>query len=224
MKFYNREKEIEKLSRIASLSRSTSHMVVITGRRRVGKTELIRQFAKDREDIIYLHEKKKGRYYIKDPGMRFWFRYIFKNRSLVEFGDETGLTEKIKNDLTNLVGKSFEELIKALLIRRNMDGLLPLKFSRIGGFWTRKGDVEIDIVAMDEEGREILFGECKLKGSKFTSADAGRLKEKAKRVKWNIGRRKEHFALFSMETIPESQKKSLKNSGIPAFGLNDLLI
>ena len=53
MKFYGRTKELEKLSQIASLSRAASHMMVITGRRRVGKTELIRQFSKGRKDVVY---------------------------------------------------------------------------------------------------------------------------------------------------------------------------
>lgn len=54
MKFYNREQELERLSEISSLSQSGSHMVVITGRRRVGKTELIRQFSKGKRNVLYL--------------------------------------------------------------------------------------------------------------------------------------------------------------------------
>ena len=54
MKFYNRESELLRLSEIAKLSLKTSHIVVITGRRRVGKTELIRQFSKGRRDVLYL--------------------------------------------------------------------------------------------------------------------------------------------------------------------------
>jgi len=37
------------------------------------------------------YEKKIGRYHIKDPALRFWFRYIFRNQSLIEIGDEKGL-------------------------------------------------------------------------------------------------------------------------------------
>jgi len=54
-----------------------------------------------------------------------------------------------------------------LLIQRNTGDIIPFKFTRIGGFWTRKSDVEIDVVALNEEEGSILFGECKLKGKKF---------------------------------------------------------
>ena len=168
-------------------------------------------------------EKKIGRYYIKDPALRFWFRYIFRNQSLIEIGDDKGLTAKILNDLPTLMGRSFEELVRALLIQRNKGAAIPLKFTKIGGFWTRKGDVEIDMVALNEEEGKILFGECKLKGNKFTRADAQRLKEKGASVKWRTGKRKEYYALFSADEISETQRKFLGKEGVMTFDIKGLL-
>lgn len=169
------------------------------------------------------YEKKIGRYYIKDPALQFWFRYIFRNQSLIEIGDERGLTGKIMNDLPTLMGRSFERLVMELLIQRNNGEVIPFKFTKIGGFWTRKGDIEIDIVALNEEEGKILFGECKLKGSKFRGVDEQRLKEKAVSIKWRAGRRKEYYALFSMDPISEAQKKSLKKEGVLVFDMKRLL-
>lgn len=171
----------------------------------------------------YKFEKKIGRYYIKDPALRFWFRYIFRNQSLIEIGDDRGLTEKIMNDLPTLMGRSFEELVMELLIKRNNRGIIPFKFMKIGGFWTRKGDIEIDIVALNEEEGKILIGECKLKGSKFKRADVQRLKEKAEYIKWRTGSRKEYYVLFSMDVISEAQKKSLEKESVLAFDMKSLL-
>ena len=127
----------------------------------------------------FRQEAKIGRYYIEDPALRFWFRYIFKNQSLIEIRDEKGLTAKIADDLPNFMGSSFEKLIRDILVRRNRGDILPFRFSRIGNFWTKKGETEIDIVAIDEDGESILFGECKLKGKPFTVTEALRLREKA---------------------------------------------
>jgi AAA+ ATPase superfamily predicted ATPase len=169
------------------------------------------------------HETKTGRYHIKDPALRFWFRYIFKNQSLIEIGDEKGLTEKILNDLPTFMGSSSEDLIRALLLKRNMEDTLPFKFNRLGGFWTKKGDVEIDIVAINDDEGKVLFGECKLKGGRFTKAEAQRLKEKAEYVKWRIGKRKEYFALFSMDEVSPTQRKALEKERIICFDLKRLL-
>ncbi len=171
----------------------------------------------------FKHVTKTGRYHLKDQALRFWFRYIFKNQSLIEIGDEKGLTAKILNDLPNLMGWSFEELIRELLLKRNTEDILPFRFNRIGGFWTKKGDVEIDIVAINDEEGKVLFGECKLKGGKFTKSEAQRLKEKARYVKWRMGKREEYFALFSMDKISESQRTALERNGILYFDLKGLI-
>ena len=170
------------------------------------------------------YEKKVGRYHIKDPALRFWFRYIFTNQSLIEIGDEKDVTAKILDDLPSLMGRSLEELVRSLLIQRNNGDIIPFKFTRIGSSWTRKSDAEIDIVALNEEKGAILFGECKLNGKKFMRTDAQRLREKAASVKWRSGRRREYYALFSMENIPEAHRKSLEKEGVLSFDLKNLVV
>lgn len=59
MKFYNREYELARLREIASPSVDSAHLMVITGRRRVGKTELTRKFAEDVENVLYFFVSKK---------------------------------------------------------------------------------------------------------------------------------------------------------------------
>ena len=55
MNFFGREKEIEILRRERSLSLSNSRFTVLTGRRRIGKTELLDQALNDgRGDYVYL--------------------------------------------------------------------------------------------------------------------------------------------------------------------------
>jgi len=88
-------------------------------------------------------------------------------------------------------------------------------------------------MTLDEDEDKILLGECKLKWSKFTpyhrydagftKAEVQRLKEKTEYVKWKIGKRKEYFALFSMETIPEVHRKSLEKDRISALNIKELL-
>jgi hypothetical protein len=168
-------------------------------------------------------DQKNGRYYLKDPLLRFWFRYIYRNQSLIEIGDEEGLLEKIQGDLSTFMGWSFEELIRSLLLKRNDGTVIPFRFTRIGGFWTRRGDVEIDVVACTEEGAEFFFGECKLSGKRFSVADARRLKEKAASVPRGSGDRREYFALFCMEEPESALERELAAAGVVVIGLNRLL-
>ncbi len=57
MDFYNREKE---LSLMSLLDRSKPSFLVITGKRRVGKTELIKQFSKNRQAIYFFVDSNKS--------------------------------------------------------------------------------------------------------------------------------------------------------------------
>jgi len=57
MKFYNREQELKKLHQIQELSKTSSKMSIIVGRRRIGKTSLIK---KAYEKKVYLFVSKKS--------------------------------------------------------------------------------------------------------------------------------------------------------------------
>jgi AAA+ ATPase superfamily predicted ATPase len=59
MKFYNREQELKELEALMGHSSEGSHMAVLTGRRRMGKTLLSLEFLKDRRHL-YLFVAKKS--------------------------------------------------------------------------------------------------------------------------------------------------------------------
>ena len=134
-----------------------------------------------------------------------------------------GRTARIIQDLPTLTGKSFESLVRGLLTRVNSEGRLPFRFSRIGGYWNRTGDIEIDIVAFNEDSGDVLWGECKLNGNKFSAADALRLKEKAAKVPWRKGSRRDNYALFSAGDLSAGRKEALRRAGLIPLDLRDLL-
>ena len=64
MRFYNREKELEVLEK--AYSRPGADLVVVSGRRRIGKSRLIDEFAKDKKTITVLIVPKEERQVAKD--------------------------------------------------------------------------------------------------------------------------------------------------------------
>ena len=58
MRFFDREREIEKLRGIRELSRTVAQFTVITGRRRIGKTSLVLNAYKD-EPLLYFFVSRK---------------------------------------------------------------------------------------------------------------------------------------------------------------------
>ena len=165
-------------------------------------------------------EHKNGRYYIADPLLKFWFRYIHKNQSLVAIGADTRLSEKIDSDLPTFMGLNFEIMMREILIECNDGSLVPFIFERIGGYWDRNGKVEIDIVAMDKE--QIFFAECKLNGNQFTTNDANLLKAKGKMVRWGKEDRTEYYALIANEPLHLKTKKLMAKEGIICIDIPQL--
>ena len=139
-------------------------------------------------------KSKMGLYNIKDNFIAFWFKFVYPNKSLLESGRSDFVEEKIrKNLIDNHVSYVYEDICR----QRTWDLLSDsLTFNRVGRWWGSK-DVEIDIVAYDSNGKDILFGECKYSKNKKGLSVLNALKDKSRDVKWNIENRKEHFVIYS---------------------------
>ena len=100
-----------------------------------------------------------GRYHLGDPYFRFYFRFIAPFYEYLPFDIERVL-ERIHRDLRGFVGgTAFEELARRWVIEQGAAGQLSLRPAIVGAHWTRK--MQVDVVAVDWESRQVLLGECK---------------------------------------------------------------
>jgi hypothetical protein len=141
-------------------------------------------------------KSKKGRYFIKDNFFKFWFRFIHKNRGFIESGRPEYVLSKIESELDQYIGPVFENICVEFLYRSNDEKKLQFVFRNIGSWWNRKGD-EIDIVALNDDTKDILMGECKWNNRKMDVDILTKLKDKKNLIKWNLNARTEHYCLFS---------------------------
>jgi AAA+ ATPase superfamily predicted ATPase len=163
--------------------------------------------------LVPITEKEKsrhGRYYISDNFLKFWFRYIYENLSSIEEGIFD--VNSIKQNYNVYLGEVFEEVCRQFLIK-NRERIFP--FTKIGKWWYK--DKEIDIVAFNEQSKEILFCECKWKEEVNAKEILQELKEKAQYVDWNKNERKEYYAIFA-----KNFKKKAEDKNVFHFELNDI--
>ncbi|NLO69607.1 MAG: ATP-binding protein [Porphyromonadaceae bacterium] len=66
MKFYNREKEIDRLREIQLLSRDNAQFTVLTGRRRVGKTQLLLKATEGQPTLYFFVSRKAEPFLCED--------------------------------------------------------------------------------------------------------------------------------------------------------------
>ncbi len=154
------------------------------------------------EKIYPVTEKggKKTIYRIRDQFFNFWFTFVHQNKSYLESEDLSYVMDVIKTDFNSFVGLNFERVCREALTVLNNQRESP--FTKIGKWWGhyREGgerkEVEIDLVALREDTKDILFSECKWKERIDAEKILTDLKEKSSHVNWYRESRKEHFAIF----------------------------
>ena len=166
-------------------------------------------------------------YRINDSYLAFWFRFISPYKKDIERGIYSRLGQVINKNMNNFIGKIFEDISKELLLEMNYKKRLPFLFTDIGRMWGKVKNIpsglntyEIDLVALNDNTKDILFCECKWqelsrKSAKKIILD---LRKKAGFVQWNNDNRKEHFTLIAKKI---DAKDGLLKEGIVALDLDD---
>jgi AAA+ ATPase superfamily predicted ATPase len=106
-------------------------------------------------------QAKNARYAINDEFYRFWFRYIARYSAAIELGAYDRIRAIIERDWTTFTGKALERYFIAKLGETG-------NYTRIGGWWDRKGENEIDIIAENEFDEEVEFYEVKRNEKRFS--------------------------------------------------------
>ncbi len=173
------------LSAIARGKTSRSEIENIVGREIGGyltKLEKEYEVIAKKQPIFEMSSTKNVRYTIEDNFFTFWFRFIYKYNYMLEIENYDALKTIINRDYETFSGLMLERYFKQVLIERK-------EFTRIGSWWDRKGENEIDIVAENELNDEATFIEVKRKAENF---DPNTLKEKVATFTRATGRFKDY--------------------------------
>ena len=121
--------------------------------------------------IVPIFDREKSRnthYTLEDAFLRFWFRFLYKYRSWIEMDRKDALKTLIQRDFATFAGFSLERYFRWKFIGEST-------YTRIGGWWDRKGENEIDLVCEDELAGFVDIYEVKADRARF---DAAALKQK----------------------------------------------
>jgi AAA+ ATPase superfamily predicted ATPase len=119
---------------------------------------------------------RNNKYKIEDNFLNFWFRFVYKYRSAVEIGNYDYLREIVERDYETYSGLILEKYFRQKMIESK-------QFSDIGNYWDRKGENEIDIVAVNDLEKRLVFYEVK-RNSKRVSLPL--LKQKSNKISNNF--------------------------------------
>lgn len=160
------------LSAIARGKTSRSEIESVVGREIGGyltKLENDYEVIAKKQPLFEKSSTKNVRYTIEDNFFIFWFRFIYKYSYMLEIDNYESMKAIINRDYETFSGLMLERYFRRVLIERQA-------YTRIGGWWDRKGENEIDIVAENELNNEATFFEVKRKAANI---DIEVLKQKA---------------------------------------------
>lgn len=160
------------LSAIARGKTSRSEIENVVGREIGGyltKLEKEYELIAKKQPLFEKSSIKNVRYMIEDNFFTFWFRFIYKYNYMLEIENYESVRTIIDRDYETFSGLMLERYFRRVLVERKA-------YTRIGGWWDRKGENEIDIVAENELDNRATFFEVKRKAENI---DLTALKAKA---------------------------------------------
>lgn len=170
------------------------------------------------EPLVPRERRARAYWRIVDPFFRFWFRFAFPNRSRLDRGAADAVWRDIVRDLDGHTGSVFEDCCRAWFSRRSgLDESSTAK--RVGRWWSRDGQAEIDIVAMD--GRRYTFlGSCKWHRGLVGTAALDDLY--AHRALLGPSGAQATLALFARRGFSRAAAERAKREGVRLFTAEDL--
>lgn len=139
---------------------------------------------------------RKSVYSIEDNMFRFWYRFVFENNSIIARGAADLVYKRIEPQLSDYMGKVFEEICRQYLWKQLLSGNCPVEFASLGRWWgnnpKEKRQEEIDIMG-EQDKNTALFAECKWTNEKV---DLVVLETLAKRSEL-FNYKTKHYYLFS---------------------------
>ena len=122
-----------------------------------------------RQPLFEKSANKNVRYELGDVFYSFWFRFVFKYSYIIEIENYAKLQEIVMRDYNTFSGLMLERYFHRVALESG-------EFTRIGRWWDRKGENEIDMIAEDELSDRATFFEIKRQKEDIS---LGVLKQKA---------------------------------------------
>lgn len=118
------------------------------------KLEETYSLVQKRQPIFETNSNKSCRYRIKDNFFAFWFRFIFKHADLIELKRLDVLADILRRDYETFSGFALEGYFRERFIEER-------RYTKIGSWWDRKGENEIDLICEDEQHNRLDLFEVK---------------------------------------------------------------
>lgn len=129
------------------------------------------------------------KYRVSDNFLNFWFRFIYRHRSAVETGNFDYVKRIVDRDYAVYSGLILERFFHRVIADTG-------QFNKVGSYWEKGNQNEIDLVAVNDMEKRIFIAEIKLNKSKIRIE---LLKNKSKKLLESFRGYTPEWAAFGLE-------------------------
>lgn len=102
---------------------------------------------------------RRGRYFVTDPYLRFYYRFLAAYHSKLALGQQQQTLEAIQANMPEYIREStWPELCREWLLRASDEGQLPLPVEDVGSEWRRS--FTLDVAGINETEKFLVLGSC----------------------------------------------------------------
>ena len=134
-------------------------------------------------------KSRTQKYYISDNFLNFWFRFIFRHRSAVERENFDYIRQIILRDYPTYTSRIMEKFFQELFADTK-------KYNRIGSYWEKGNQNEIDLVAINDMEKTMVIAEIKRNKKKIRTEE---LKQRAKKLTTAFRDYTQNYLALSLE-------------------------
>ena len=131
----------------------------------------------------FVRNKKTNYYAVADSLLRFWYRFIFDQRDVIQNGFGEMLFREDLEGIRDFTARSFEDVALLWLEEQNRQGQLPVYYSPIRNYTVENSrlghSVELDGLAegLGKQKNHLLAVECKYRKAPFSRAMLNHMRE-----------------------------------------------
>jgi AAA+ ATPase superfamily predicted ATPase len=156
-------------------------------------------------------KSRDRRYFVADPLMDFWHRFVRPNISSIiqGFGHDVWRL-KVAPRLDAFMGAAFEDICREHARRYSQESL-PEPAQEIGQIWAADYDIDVAGCLLDSS---MLYGECKWQREEVREGVLDMLVERASRTSYGRGVERRHFVLYARRGFRPSLLERATSEGV----------
>lgn len=102
---------------------------------------------------------RRGRYYIVDPFLRFYYHFVAAFQAKLALGEQEEIVQAVEDGLPQFIEENtWPELCREWLLRANAQGKFPVSIEETGATWIRHQI--FDVVGIDKVKKNLVIGAC----------------------------------------------------------------